>query len=54
LDDIIAANNQTIKLPNDISLKAHWLAIEGIQPSVPENPETLSKEFQKKDLLEGV
>ncbi len=33
---------------------AHWLAIEGVQPSVPENPQLVTKEMQKKEAIEGV
>lgn len=33
--------------------KAHWLAIEGVQPSVPENPQLVSRDEQKKEAIEG-
>ncbi|KAK1766249.1 hypothetical protein QBC33DRAFT_453613 [Phialemonium atrogriseum] len=39
------------KVPRDISFTAHWLAIEGVQPSIPQNPttaETSSKELLPK------
>ncbi|KAL8929544.1 MAG: hypothetical protein Q9208_001213 [Pyrenodesmia sp. 3 TL-2023] len=26
------------KVPREISLTAHWLAVEGVQPSIPQNP----------------
>ncbi|KAI4189268.1 MAG: hypothetical protein L6R41_001589 [Letrouitia leprolyta] len=26
------------KVPREISLSAHWLAVEGVQPSIPQNP----------------
>nr|CAB3266799.1 transcription initiation factor TFIID subunit 6 [Phallusia mammillata] len=26
------------KIPHDVAIKAHWLAIEGVQPCIPENP----------------
>lgn len=54
LNDVIAVNNKSIKLPNDFVINAHWLAIDGIQPSVPENPELFSRELQKKEAVEGV
>ena len=50
LNQLIITNNQTIKLPNDFVLNAHWLAIEGVQPSIPENPQIVTVEFQKKHL----
>jgi hypothetical protein len=36
-----------------LNLLAHWLAIEGVQPSLPENPQLISREMQKKDAIEG-
>uniref|UniRef100_H2YNM5 Transcription initiation factor TFIID subunit 6 n=1 Tax=Ciona savignyi TaxID=51511 RepID=H2YNM5_CIOSA len=55
LNEII--NGSLPKIPHDVAMKAHWLAIEGVQPSVPENPvpEThFSIEVLKKgDLKEG-
>ena len=32
------------KIPMGVSLRAHWLAIDGVQPSIPENPPAQSKE----------
>lgn len=26
------------KYPRDVSINTHWLAIEGVQPSIPQNP----------------
>lgn len=54
LIDLIATNNQTVKIPNDFAIHAHWLAIEGIQPSVPENPQIITKEMQKREAIEGL
>ena len=37
--DIGKILNSTLpKAPHEISLRAHWLAIEGVQPKIPENP----------------
>ncbi len=32
------------KIPLAPTLRAHWLAIEGVQPSIPENPPAQSKD----------
>lgn len=34
------------KAPLEVSLRAHWLVVDGIQPTIPENPAPLSKESQ--------
>uniref|UniRef100_A0A182LZB0 Transcription initiation factor TFIID subunit 6 n=1 Tax=Anopheles culicifacies TaxID=139723 RepID=A0A182LZB0_9DIPT len=40
---------QSPKIPLEPSLRAHWLAVEGVQPTVPENPPPLSKDVQALD-----
>lgn len=30
------------RLPGDVTVRAHWLAVEGVQPTIPENPPPLS------------
>jgi transcription initiation factor TFIID subunit 6 len=35
------------KVPRDMSFTAHWLAIEGVQPSIPQNPTTTESRSQE-------
>ncbi|XP_062607356.1 transcription initiation factor TFIID subunit 6-like [Saccostrea cucullata] len=50
LQDVV--NSTLPKIPVDISLKAHWLCIDGIQPSTAENPPPASKDQQQKEILD--
>ncbi|KAK6629989.1 Transcription initiation factor TFIID subunit 6 [Polyplax serrata] len=40
------------KLPLEITLRAHWLVIEGVQPTIPENPPPVSKEIQRLESVD--
>ncbi|KOB73165.1 Transcription initiation factor TFIID subunit 6, partial [Operophtera brumata] len=42
------------KVPLDVSVRAHWLSVDGVQPTVPENPPPLSKEAQKLESVDPV
>jgi transcription initiation factor TFIID subunit 6 len=35
---------EKITLPKGVSWTAHWLAVEGVQPLIPENPPAISKD----------
>lgn len=45
LNDIIssAGGANWPKLPLETTLRAHWLCIDGIQPTIPENPPPIAK-----------
>ncbi|EGY18981.1 transcription initiation factor TFIID subunit 6 [Verticillium dahliae VdLs.17] len=39
------------KVPRDMSFTAHWLAIEGVQPSIPQNPTTAESRSQDQHII---
>ena len=49
LTDLISAPLPA--LPVDATLRAHWLAVDGVQPAIPENPAPSTLGDQKKKAL---
>ena len=44
LNDLVNTPSGALpKIPLSPSLRAHWLAIDGVQPSIPENPPASDK-----------
>lgn len=39
--------NLNPKAPLEVTLRSHWLCIDGIQPTIPENPPPVAKTVQK-------
>lgn len=37
-----------------MSLRAHWLCVDGVQPTIPENPPPLSKDVQAQESVNPV
>ncbi|XP_055698874.1 transcription initiation factor TFIID subunit 6 isoform X2 [Phlebotomus papatasi] len=42
------------KIPLEVSLRTHWLCVDGVQPTVPENPPPLSKDNQQLDSVNPI
>ena len=50
LDDIMM--QPLPKIPFEVAIKSHWLAVDGVQPAIPENPPPISKDIQLKDTIQ--
>lgn len=48
----LATNTNLPKIPPEVALKPHWLALEGIQPAIPENPPPVSKQEQRLEAID--
>lgn len=51
LADFIA-RLQIPKEPKDVALESHWLAIDGIQPAIPQNPPPLTRDEQRLECVD--
>lgn len=47
-------NSNPPKIPLEVSLRAHWLCVDGVQPTIPENPPPLSKDLQQEDSVNPI
>lgn len=45
LNDLL--QNISPKAPLECTLRPHWLFIDGVQPTIPENPPPVAKNIQK-------
>ena len=45
-------NQPLPKIPCPVTIRSHWLAIDGAQPNIPENPPPIDKGSQLKELIE--
>ncbi|XP_065207636.1 transcription initiation factor TFIID subunit 6 [Planococcus citri] len=52
LTDIVY--NTNIKFPLETAVRSHWLVIDGVQPTIPENPPPVSKDEQKLESVNPV
>src|SRR5882757_10683572 len=44
---------EKITLPKGVSWTAHWLAVEGVQPLIPENPPAIPKDVDDSAMKDG-
>lgn len=51
IDLVSFLNSPLPRLPCEVTLKTHWLCVEGVQPSIPENPPLCTIEDQREDAL---
>lgn len=52
LNDVLTSNAP--KAPLEVSLRAHWLCVDGVQPTIPENPPPLSKDVQAQESVNPI
>ncbi|ERL87003.1 hypothetical protein D910_04405 [Dendroctonus ponderosae] len=47
-------NGISPKAPLEVGLRSHWLCIDGIQPTIPENPPPVAKTIQKLESVDPI
>ncbi|CAG9862733.1 unnamed protein product [Phyllotreta striolata] len=52
LNDLL--HNINPKAPLETTLRSHWLCIDGVQPTIPENPPPVAKVIQKLESVDPV
>ncbi|XP_019867093.2 transcription initiation factor TFIID subunit 6-like [Aethina tumida] len=52
LNDLL--QNINPKAPVDVTLRSHWLVIDGVQPTIPENPPPVAKSVQKLESVDPI
>ena len=45
---------EKITVPKPVSWTAHWLAVEGVQPLIPENPPAITKDTEEPSTLKSI
>eukprot|EP01119_Soliformovum_irregulare_P010268 TRINITY_DN2517_c0_g1_i1.p1 TRINITY_DN2517_c0_g1~~TRINITY_DN2517_c0_g1_i1.p1 ORF type:complete len:374 (+),score=61.38 TRINITY_DN2517_c0_g1_i1:23-1144(+) len=46
-------NAQMPRIPRDCTMSLHWLAVEGVQPNIPQNPPSDQAELSMKKILKN-
>ncbi|OCH87967.1 TAF-domain-containing protein [Obba rivulosa] len=44
---------EKLALPKGVSWTAHWLAVEGVQPLIPENPPAIARDVEQEQIKPG-
>ncbi|KAJ8929520.1 hypothetical protein NQ314_017778 [Rhamnusium bicolor] len=52
LNDLL--QNLNPKAPLECTLRSHWLCIDGVQPTIPENPPPVAKNVQKLESVDPI